>query len=237
MNKLAESVIIKNYSQSQPIAQDIRIGVIEWLFLLHKKLGGEKITFFKTIQIFDLYLSKESEILKKTEIELFSAVCLFICFKLDEVEYFDLAFLQHKILRNKFSKQKIIESEIKILRTLSFRVNASTIQSFTDDFLINLDDPYGIYNGYNYFVNIIMLIIEDVRFLYSNERLSKISFIVTIRLLLIHKYLSQEHFDKMYKMFDVHDLEFAEIIYQMDNEQISENKLRIVEFYKSCDLF
>ena len=55
-----------NYSQRQPFAYHIRLGIIEWLFIIHNRLGGEKQTFFKCIDLLEQYLSKETTLDRKS---------------------------------------------------------------------------------------------------------------------------------------------------------------------------
>ena len=202
-----ESKPFRDYSKIQTIAYDFRAGTIEWLFLIHLHLKGDKETFFKTIQLYDKYLSKESITLKAREVELFAAVCLFICYKLEEVDYFDLAFLRTRILGNKFTKDEIISAEITVLKKLSFKVNFISFQSYTDEILIIMGKFNNKIREVNFYVNLITYLIDELIFEYSLERLSKITYITSVYVLFNHGVINKEEFEKCIVCGKVKDIQ------------------------------
>ncbi len=207
------------YTTTQPLAFQIRNSIIEWLFRIHKKLEGDNITLFKTIHLLDAYLNKEQSRLSKKDIELSSAVCLFICYKLEEVACFDLQFLQ-KLLSFKFSKEEIIQTEFRILKLLLFRVNIKSIQCYSNEFVcIISNDLKDVYNECSYFVNLITLLVDELVFKYDLERLSSITFITTIKLLVSRFKISEQYFGKVLKLVTLEDLKIAELLYELVNEQ------------------
>lgn len=224
---------ILNYSKTQPVAYEIRAGTIEWLFLVHRKLGGVMETFFQMVQLLDRFLSLETKILKIKEIELFTAVSLFISYKFEEVEYFDLDFLVKKIVGDKFSKKQIIEAEILFLKKIGFRVKVPTLQNYTDEILINVNMCKSSLRDINCYLNIITFLIDDFSFDYSFERLAKMTYLTSIRILFKTQFLKDDEFERLLKNVNIEDLQISLLIYKLIKQQLNENKSKIFDTFRT----
>jgi len=122
---------IKNYSLIQKSSLKLRSSIIDWLYIINITLKDDISTFFKGIYLFDLFLSSNEIEIKPNEINLYAAVCYSMSKKINEVVMLSISFVENKILKNKFSKNKIFQSEIDILKKLKFNLNFETVQTFT----------------------------------------------------------------------------------------------------------
>jgi hypothetical protein len=173
-----------NYIKNQPLAYQIRESIIEWLYIIHNRLGGVKQTLFITVDILERFLSKVKHNLDKNDLLLYAGVCLFIGYKLEEVSYFDMEFLKVKIFANKFSTKRLILTELSILRALNFKPLQPCIMNTSNEIFENIG--FNIYKDHEdciYFVNIITILVDEFRFWKSNDELSRVSARSALKLL------------------------------------------------------
>ena len=122
---------INNYSLIQKSSLKLRSSIIDWLYIINLTLKDDISTFFKGIYLFDLFLSSNEIEIKPNEINLYAAVCYSMSKKINEVVMLSISFVENKILKNKFSKNKIFQTELEILKKLKFNLNFETVQTFT----------------------------------------------------------------------------------------------------------
>jgi hypothetical protein len=190
-----------NYSQRQPFAYHIRIGIIEWLLIIHKRLGGQKQTFFKCIDLLEHYLSRVTTLLDRNDICLYSGICLFMSYKLEEVFYFDMEFLKAKIFGNKFTVDELIAGELVILKTLNFKtIYPCIINSTYDVFNCIGFERFQEHEDCIYYVNVITILIDDFRFCKDTIELSIISARSVLKVLEHQGKISSKDFNKFEKL-------------------------------------
>ena len=180
---------IKNYSSIQKSSLKLRSSIIDWLYIINLTLKDDISTFFKGIYLFDLFLSSNETEIKQNEINLYAAVCYSMSKKINEVVMLSISFVENKILKNKFSKNKIFQTELEILKKLKFNLNFETVQTFTM-FYYNenckmipyLDIVEAVYK-INTCLNIFSLQVLDLIFDMNSFILSFITYVCSCKLL------------------------------------------------------
>ena len=144
--------IYANYKQEEakPIDLDnylvsieTRKNMINWLIFLCNTLNFTNQTLFRTISIFDQYLSKiaqkEIEEMTQNKLNLITIGCLSISTKLEEINCNYISFLNEKVLNTPnekiFTNKDLTEMELTILKTLKYKTIYSTPLDFIDIYL------------------------------------------------------------------------------------------------------
>ena len=117
--------------------------MINWLIFLCNTLNFTNQTLFRTISIFDQYLSKiaqkEIEEMTQNKLNLITIGCLSISTKLEEINCNYISFLNEKVLNTPnekiFTNKDLTEMELTILKTLKYKTIYSTPLDFIDIYL------------------------------------------------------------------------------------------------------
>ena len=221
--------IISNYSQSQNQVLKLRSSIIDWLYIINLTLNDSILTFFNSVFIFDLFLSKYELLIQSEEIQLYSAVCYFISKKFNEVITLSIPFVSYKLLKGKFSIEEVSKTEINILKKLNFNINIDTVQTFSLYYYKFLLEKYSedadlIYET-NTGINIFSLQVVDLLFECSPLSISFITYICSIKLIFFFEILDSSKVKKLL-------LELKNIL----NENMF-NALYSKYYESSCSLF
>ena len=221
--------IISNYSQSQNQVLKLRSSIIDWLYIINLTLNDSTLTFFNSVYIFDLFVSKYELLIQSEEIQLYSGVCYFISKKFNEVITLSIPFVSYKLLKGKFSIEEVSKTEINILKKLNFNINIDTVQTFSLYYYKNLLEKYSqdadlIYET-NTAINIFSLQVVDLLFECSPLSISFITYICSIKLIFFFEILDSNKVKKLL-------LELKNIL----NENIF-NVLYSKYYESSCSLF
>ena len=133
---------ISDYSQSQNQVHKLRSSIIDWLYIINITFNDSTLTFFNSVYIFDLFVSKYEFLIQSEEIQLYSGVCYFISKKFNEVITLSIPFMSYKLLKGKFSIEEVSKTEINILKKLNFNINIDTVQTFSLYYYKNLLEKY-----------------------------------------------------------------------------------------------
>ena len=178
---------ISNYSQSQNQVHKLRSSIIDWLYIINITFNDSTLTFFNSVHIFDLFLSKYEFLIQTEEIQLYSAVCYFISKKFNEVITLSIPFVSNKLLKGKFSNEKVSKTEINILKKLNFNINFDTVQTFSLYYykilLETFSDDADLIFETNTGINIFSLQVVDILFECSPFSISFITYICSIKLI------------------------------------------------------
>ncbi len=221
--------IISNYSQSQNQVLKLRSSIIDWLYIINLTLNDSTLTFFNSVYIFDLFVSKYELLIQSEEIQLYSGVCYFISKKFNEVITLSIPFVSYKLLKGKFSIEEVSKTEINILKKLNFNINIDTVQTFSLYYYKILLEKYSedadlIYET-NTAINIFSLQVVDLLFECSPLSISFITYICSIKLIFFFEILDSNKVKKLL-------LELKNIL----NENIF-NVLYSKYYESSCSLF
>lgn len=105
---------------SKEVLKDRR-SIIDWMMIVSSKLEFSDECFFLAIEILDEVLIHFQFQLETKEIHLISIASLFISMKWVEVGQIPAQIFAEKVAYNEFTKDKIIDSELIILKILKFK--------------------------------------------------------------------------------------------------------------------
>lgn len=110
--------------------------IVNWLIFLCNKFSFKLETFYRSITLFDLYVSKAflNKQFSFYEIKLTSIACLSLATKLEEINCNFIQFFTENVLNSQneeiYSKKDLVLKEIEILKVLNFKTNQSTSFQF-----------------------------------------------------------------------------------------------------------
>ena len=151
LSNLKENFINSKEQEASPInpkkyviSIDIaRANMVNWLSFLCNKLNFEDQTLFRSISLFDQYISKLSieqvTNLDQPTLNLIAIACLSLSTKLEEINCNYISFLNEKVLNTPnsktFTNKDLTKMELSILKTLKFKTLYSTPMDFMDIYI------------------------------------------------------------------------------------------------------
>ena len=177
----------------------IREDIINWLEFLCQNLNFRKETLFRSIELYDLYISKvyNTNIGSMDQIKLTAIACLSLSTKLEEINCNFVKFLTEKVLNgNKgksnqeeiFTTKDLINKEFGILKELNFRTNQSTSFQYLTIFHQICFNLLGNTQQFNYIVNLSeQVLLNNTKnyqlFLMSSKDIALFSFTQSLNIL------------------------------------------------------
>ena len=148
-----------------------RANMVNWLSFLCGKLNFSDQTLFRSVSIFDQYISKmtidEASELDQQYLNLITIACLSLATKLEEINCNYISFLNEKVLNSPnsqiFTNKDLTNMEFKILKTLNYNTMYSTPLDFIEIYLEIFSNVLG---SNNTMIN--PLIISDIKNLSIN---------------------------------------------------------------------
>jgi hypothetical protein len=148
-----------------------RTNMVNWLSFLCGKLNFSDQTLFRSVSIFDQYISKmtidEASELDQQYLNLITIACLSLATKLEEINCNYISFLNEKVLNSPnsqiFTNKDLTNMEFKILKTLNYNTMYSTPLDFIE---IYLEIFANVLGSNNTMIN--PLIISDIKNLSIN---------------------------------------------------------------------
>ena len=150
LSNLKENFINSKEQEASPInpeeyvISDIaRTNMVNWLSFLCNKLNFTDQTLFRSISLFDQYISKLSieyaANLDQPTLNLITIACLSLSTKLEEINCNYISFLNEKVLNTPnsktFTNKDLTKMELSILKTLKFKTLYSTPMDFMDIYI------------------------------------------------------------------------------------------------------
>ena len=151
LSNLKENFINSKEQEASPInpseyviSIDIaRSNMVNWLSFLCNKLNFAEQTLFRSISLFDQYISKLSiEQAANTDqltLNLITIACLSLSTKLEEINCNYISFLNEKVINTPesktFTNKDLTKMELTILKTLKFKTLYSTPLDFMDIYI------------------------------------------------------------------------------------------------------
>ena len=148
-----------------------RMNMINWLSFLCAKLNFTDQTLFRSISLFDQYISKlplsEALQLNQDILNLITIACLSISTKLEEINCNYISFLNEKVLNSPnskiFTNKDLTKMELTILKALQYKSIYSTPLDFIDIYIELFKNVVGTNNT---MMN--MQLIKDIKLLAIN---------------------------------------------------------------------
>ena len=148
-----------------------RSNIVDWLSFLCSKLNFSDQTLFRSVSIFDEYISKltinDSSKINQQYLNLIAIACLSLATKLEEINCNYISFLNEKVLNSPnskiFTSNDLINMEFQILKALQYNTMFSTPLDFIEIYL----DIFGnVLGSNNSMIN--NQIISDIKILAIN---------------------------------------------------------------------
>jgi hypothetical protein len=148
-----------------------RSNIVDWLSFLCSKLNFSDQTLFRSVSIFDEYISKltinDSSKINQQYLNLIAIACLSLATKLEEINCNYISFLNEKVLNSPnskiFTNNDLINMEFQILKALQYNTMFSTPLDFIE---IYLDIFRNVLGSNNSMIN--NQIISDIKILAIN---------------------------------------------------------------------
>lgn len=121
------SFCLGRFLDTHGVQEKFRAKMIDWMFEVLNIYQQRESTIFKSVFLLDLYYANKKEKADIDELHLLGIVCMSIASKSEEVKYIKLDAFVNTIGRGKFTKERILEKEVEVLKVIGFRTAFPTI--------------------------------------------------------------------------------------------------------------
>ena len=141
----------KNPSEYLISIEGARANMVNWLSLLCSKLNFSDQTLFRSVSIFDEYISKltidDASQINQQYLNLITIACLSLATKLEEINCNFISFLNEKVLNTPnakiFTNNDLTNMEFQILKLLQYNTMFSTPLDFLEIYLDIFTKTFG----------------------------------------------------------------------------------------------
>ena len=141
----------KNPSEYLISIEGARANMVNWLSLLCSKLNFSDQTLFRSVSIFDEYISKltidDASQINQQYLNLITIACLSLATKLEEINCNYISFLNEKVLNTPnakiFTNNDLTNMEFQILKLLQYNTMFSTPLDFLEIYLDIFANAFG----------------------------------------------------------------------------------------------
>ena len=141
----------KNPSEYLISIEGARANMVNWLSLLCSKLNFSDQTLFRSVSIFDEYISKltidDASQINQQYLNLITIACLSLATKLEEINCNYISFLNEKVLNTPntkiFTNNDLTNMEFQILKLLQYNTMFSTPLDFLEIYLDIFTKTFG----------------------------------------------------------------------------------------------
>jgi hypothetical protein len=205
-----------------------RTNMVNWLSLLCGKLNFSDQALFRSVSIFDQYISKmtmdEASELDQQYLNLITIACLSLATKLEEINCNYISFLNEKVLNSPnsqiFTNKDLTNMEFKILKTLNYNTMYSTPLDFIEIYLEIFSNVLGSNNTMinpliisdikNLSINLMKNNINNVMYLGNNS--SHFAYLCFVQTLNQISMMNSFHFKLLEKSIFTFNVQFSNIL-------------------------
>ena len=205
-----------------------RTNMVNWLSLLCGKLNFSDQALFRSVSIFDQYISKmtmdEASELDQQYLNLITIACLSLATKLEEINCNYISFLNEKVLNSPnsqiFTNKDLTNMEFKILKTLNYNTMYSTPLDFIEIYLEIFSNvlasnnaminPLIISDIKNLSINLMKNNINNVMYLGNNS--SHFAYLCFVQTLNQISMMNSFHFKLLEKSIFTFNVQFSNIL-------------------------
>ena len=218
----------KNPSEYLISIDGARASMVDWLSFLCSKLNFSEQTLFRSVSIFDEYISKltidDSSLINQQYLNLVAIASLSLASKLEEINCNYISFLNEKVLNTPnekiFTNSDLTSMEIQILKTLQYNTMFSTPLDFIEIYL----DIFKNFLGTNNSVINSQLILDikalSINFtknnlnniMYLSNSSSHLSYICFVHALNQVSMMNSFHFKQLQQSIFTFNVQFSNII-------------------------
>ena len=235
LSNLKENFINSKEQEASPInpteyiisIEGARTNMVNWLSFLCTKLNFADQTLFRSISIFDQYISRitpeEAINLTQETLNLITIACLSLATKLEEINCNYISFLNEKVLNSPnsqmFTNKDLTKMELIILKELKYKSIYSTPLDFIDIYIELFKNVLGANNT---MMN--MQLITDIKILainliknnlnnimYLTNNASHFAYLCFIQALNQYSTMNSLHFKQLEKSIFTFKYQFANI--------------------------
>ena len=205
-----------------------RTNMVNWLSFLCGKLHFSDQTLFRSVSIFDQYISKmtmdEASELDQQYLNLITIACLSLATKLEEINCNYISFLNEKVLNSPnsqiFTNKDLTNMEFKILKTLNYNTMYSTPLDFIEIYLEifanvlgsnnTMINPLIISDIKNLSINLMKNNINNIMYLGNNS--SHFAYLCFVQTLNQISMMNSFHFKLLEKSIFTFNVQFSNIL-------------------------
>ena len=205
-----------------------RTNMVNWLSLLCGKLNFSDQALFRSVSIFDQYISKmtmdEASELDQQYLNLITIACLSLATKLEEINCNYISFLNEKVLNSPnsqiFTNKDLTNMQFKILKTLNYNTMYSTPLDFIEIYLEIFSNVLGSNNAMinpliisdikNLSINLMKNNINNVMYLGNNS--SHFAYLCFVQTLNQISMMNSFHFKLLEKSIFTFNVQFSNIL-------------------------
>ena len=159
---------------------EVRKNMLNWIIFLCEKLNFHTETLFRSVTIFDLYMSRRDENYSQNELNLITIACLSLSTKIEEINCNYISFFNEKVLNppneHIYNNIDLTKMEFKILKELNYKIIYSTpfdfLEIYTEIFKNILNQNKNLNNDNfpkDYIINVKILAINLIKDNIVNE--------------------------------------------------------------------
>ncbi|CAD8127789.1 unnamed protein product [Paramecium sonneborni] len=152
----------KNSLQNHTINTNLRAKMIDWMIEVLSSYKCKDQTFYLSIRLMDLYLSKTTLKHVSSDLHLIGVTSIFMACKYEEIYPVKLQVVHEKIAHKKLTKEQIREKEANVLQVLDFNLNGTTILDILTMVLSILNLHYQLYDAANLLAKLALFYYEFV---------------------------------------------------------------------------
>ena len=227
-NLKEDEAIPKNPSEYLISIDGARSNMVVWLSFLCSKLNFSDQTLFRSVSIFDEYISKltinDSLKINQQYLNLISIACLSLASKLEEINCNYISFLNEKVLNSPNSKifinNDLTNMEFQILKTLQYNTMFSTPLDFIEIYLDIFKNVLGSNNSMInnqiisdikiFSINLVKNNIKNVMYLSNSS--SHVAYLCFIQALNQVSMMNSFHFKQLQKSIFTFNVQFSNIL-------------------------
>ena len=113
--------------------------MVDWMIEVLSVYNSSPDTFFLSVHVMNLYISKTKKLLKDSDVYLLGITAMFIAHKYEEIYAFSLGEVEKKISHSSFTAEQIRQSEKDVIKTVSLdSLIHSSVLEFVKVFLFDL---------------------------------------------------------------------------------------------------
>ena len=205
-----------------------RTSMVNWLSFLCGKLNFSDQTLFRSVSIFDQYISKmtmdEASELDQQYLNLITIACLSLATKLEEINCNYISFLNEKVLNSPnsqiFTNKDLTNMEFKILKKLNYNTMYSTPLDFIEIYLEIFANVLGANNTMinpliisdikNLSIDLMKNNINNVMYLGNNS--SHFAYLCFVQTLNQISMMNSFHFKQLEKSIFTFNVQFSNIL-------------------------
>lgn len=134
---------LTNTLASSRVTENVRTQMVDWMFEVLNKLGGperfNEYTFFRAVQIFDLYIKKdEKQSIGNEDVHLIGITSMFIASKYEDSCPFRLREFTEGAAAGSFSNSQVTDKECEIINSLDLVISLTTVYEVFEAYISRL---------------------------------------------------------------------------------------------------